>query len=220
VYGLNDAVNFIDTNGQWPTGIHNLIISYAFPWLTEDQRQILKTGSFLADNIAVGGQDPENAYRHAMRAPWQTKAEAAAEYNRFVGGAEQTARNLQIAYIARGQVGFSPEALAEFSLALHAAIDNTSPKHEGFQVWWGMRNLLSLFHAPGEERISAQQLAVAIEAARDAYTQTFGSGYSNSFVWLDMQNNMYTPVVTVRIPALEGPTDLLGFIKQGLKLFF
>ena len=78
------------------------------------------------DDQSVGGSP-----KHAMSAPWQSKARARQEANRFVTGHITEAEKLLC--------GCSPnweEALHHFGLALHTIQDATSPAHTGFQTWY------------------------------------------------------------------------------------
>ncbi|HBP87890.1 MAG TPA: hypothetical protein DD706_09360 [Nitrospiraceae bacterium] len=66
-----------------------------------------------------GSQDPENAFRHAMRDGFnnQSVAEAQAFYQNWVN--------------SQGASSY----LGDIADALHALQDSFSPAHEGFQPW-------------------------------------------------------------------------------------
>jgi RHS repeat-associated protein len=176
-YGYNNPLQFVDKNGRWPTKIHNDIIEQAFRGtLTRNQIQILKDVSAQEDSPLGGGQGNARAFQHPMRAPWESVAEAEAEYQDFVSTNEDAATKAQVNFWIAGNPGFSNDALKKFALALHAILDSTSPAHAGFQVWdW--RNLPDslYFHERRESTINQQQLSTAVAVAQNAFNSTFST---------------------------------------------
>lgn len=97
-YAHNNPLEYVDSNGKWPTSIHNRIINTAFPNLTASQRQILKDVSAHQDSILSGGQGNSLAFQHAMRGPGESVSQAEANYNTFVSMNEDQATKDQIAF--------------------------------------------------------------------------------------------------------------------------
>jgi hypothetical protein len=50
---------------------------------------------------------------------------------------------LQQQWIASGHTGLCPAALQAFGNALHTITDKTSPSHEGYQRWYGVKDPLA-----------------------------------------------------------------------------
>ncbi len=177
-YVYNNPLALKDTNGKWPTSIHNQIIDNAFPNLSPAQRQILKNVSANQDGILNGGQSKGLSFEHAMREPGQSVADAQGKFNDFVKTNEDAANNLQI-YMSMPDTDQSteftqlaPEALEAFGAALHAIEDSLSPAHAGFQVW-DYNPLHIAQHHFNENSISPQQMQNAVNAARGAFNSTF-----------------------------------------------
>jgi RHS repeat-associated protein len=178
-YGSNNPLRFKDDNGKWPTEVHNQIIDKAFPMLSPEQRQVLKNISASQDSIWSGGQANALSFEHAMRSPDQSVDQAQGQYNDFVDGEEGVAVDYQAHFwLSDPDVklsNLSPEALEAFGKALHAVADSTSPAHSGFQKWnWA--NLWDSLHVhPGKEKTpNSQQMQNAVNAAQNAFNNTFG----------------------------------------------
>jgi RHS repeat-associated protein len=131
-YVRNNPLRMVDTNGKWPTDIHNAIINGAFGGLSASQRVVLQTASKRVDGYLNGGQTAALAYEHGMRAPGQSKEEARGLADKFIAGHEAAATGL-----ARANGGVNDAALNELGTALHTVSDRTSPAHMGEQVWTG-----------------------------------------------------------------------------------
>ncbi len=56
----------------------------------------------------------------------------------------------------------------------HPITDNTSPEHEGTQVWNPSDEASVAGHVAGESTISKERMDQAVKAIRDAYKETFG----------------------------------------------
>ncbi len=180
-YVRDSPLRYVDTNGKWPTSIHNRILDAAFPGLSDAQRQLLKDASYNTDiNDRVNGRDPqalENSFLHAMRGPGQTVENGRTLMDDFVAGNEQAAAAAQAAHAATGGQGVANDALTALGKALHPVMDSSSPAHAGFQEWAGnglfQQKLVK--HGLRERSISPQQLNAAIAACRAEYERLFGA---------------------------------------------
>jgi hypothetical protein len=144
------------------------------------------------------------SYQHAMRSPlFQRKAEAQAAYKRFVADNKRNAYETQLAYVGKGNVGLSLEALGQFGVALHAILDETSPAHEGFQSW--NPALYYFVHGPKEESINPVQMSQAVAEAQRAFNDTFMGGSRDAWTIL------YQPVSPNRPAPREQVTVTLRF---------
>jgi hypothetical protein len=99
-----------------------------FPGLNPILLAAIEQGSASVDDPA--NQGPSNAYKHAMRAPGQSIADAQGKMCQFVsdnmagynGGNQSNIRDQIIAFRDLGR-------------ALHPIMDSTSPAHSGWQIW-------------------------------------------------------------------------------------
>jgi RHS repeat-associated protein len=183
-YALNNPLAYVDRNGLWPTWIHNQIINEAFPGLSGQQLETLRTASHDTDynNRILGSspQDPAVSFVHSMSNgtdPDEAHALGLSMQlsDQFIQSNEASARVAQANWIASGHTGVSPNALTAFGNALHTVTDATSPAHAGFQSWSGAW-LPAIAHVAREFRFSltGSERANAIQAARAAYLNTFG----------------------------------------------
>ena len=90
-YVRNNPLKMVDTNGKWPTDIHNQIIDRAFPGLSSHQRDVLKSASAGMDHCLTC-QMEKNSYQHSMRAPDQNPAEAKQESQNYIKSEEGKAQ--------------------------------------------------------------------------------------------------------------------------------
>jgi hypothetical protein len=177
-YVYNNPLGLKDDNGKWPTAIHDQIIDNAFPNLSPSQRQILKNISADQYSILGGGQANSGAFEHAMRSPDQTVDQAETEYNNFVSSSETEAQNAQLQFWMADPDNkldnLSEGSLEAFGQALHAVVDSTSPSHAGFQEWNWTNPFAVYQHIQNEKTISPRQMQNAVNAARNAFNNTYG----------------------------------------------
>ena len=123
-YTIDNPLKYIDQNGAWSTEIHNQILGRALGDLvTPEEMTTLQEASAYVDKF----QSPEYNYLHAMRSPGQSVEDAQKAMANFV-----KARTYE--FVVRA--GDNP--LFQLGRALHPLMDQTSPAHEGFQVWNGL----------------------------------------------------------------------------------
>ena len=127
-------------------------------------------------------QSTEASFVHGMSdgAHGQDPMEAQQKGDDFIAQNEHDAKQAQAEWIASGHTGISPKALTAFGNALHTITDRTSPTHTGNQPWYGSLDPRALAHVWGERSITPDQKDTAINAARNAFYQTFG----NQFDWM------------------------------------
>jgi RHS repeat-associated protein len=151
----NDPTSQMDPFGLWGTDVHHRIVE---DWLTDpkyknypcgcctiDVISLIEHGSDDVDGVGVWGfptfgwgdaQSSKYAYRHAMRSPTETVAQAQKEYDSFV--------QQQLVYArlwAQKKDCFSiKQALRSLGKAYHSISDSYSPAHTGFQIWWDSKN--------------------------------------------------------------------------------
>lgn len=130
-YSHQRPIIFLDPNGKWASQkgfyVHQRV-TYLIIGSTLDRERnaILASGHVFADSKQF--QDVDSSYRHAMRAPGQSVADAKQKADAFVRGQFDKALKLK----AEGK---EREALFEFAVGLHTLQDTTSPSHYGFQEW-------------------------------------------------------------------------------------
>jgi hypothetical protein len=177
-YTINNPLRYVDPTGRWSTEIHNRIIDRAFPGLSPGERDVLKRVSAHQDRL-FPGQSRHLAYQHAMRAPWETPAQAQARMQQFVKERREAAQMLNTGNTS-SDVSF--DALEAFGELLHAEVDGTSPSHEGFQIWewncpfaWmGCAGNSIMQHKAQEATISLERMEQAVGVAQQWFLDTFG----------------------------------------------
>jgi len=130
IYVLNRPLDLTDPSGLWPTRIHNQILQEAFNGELNpfDIRELQRISA--AQDHLIPGQLPSNAHEHAMRgSAKQRVSEAETLYDNFL------AENLSLSKVLLGNPHYEPNRWLYLGKSLHAIADNTSPAHEGFQVW-------------------------------------------------------------------------------------
>jgi RHS repeat-associated protein len=188
-YVRNNPLRMIDTNGKWPTDIHNAIINGAFGGLSASQRGVLQAASKRVDGYLNGGQSAATAYKHGMRGPWESQSDARSKADKFISDNESKASG-----IAKQNGKVTDGALDAMGTALHTISDRTSPAHEGEQVWTGAGEpgasslagplgtlagaitdgVRAEIHVEEESTITLDQYHTTIDDERAAYLQTFG----------------------------------------------
>jgi RHS repeat-associated protein len=128
VYVRNNPLRYTDPLGLWSTEAHNKILRSYFPNLSPELLQYIKDGSQKVDRYY---QTPEYAYMHSMRAPGQSREDAARKACDFIRQNLQIYQSLKDSGIAMNK-RIAYKALGE---ALHTVMDSTSPSHRGFQIW-------------------------------------------------------------------------------------
>ncbi|HXE13523.1 MAG TPA: RHS repeat-associated core domain-containing protein [Bryobacteraceae bacterium] len=151
-YALNNPLEMVDQNGLWPWPIHNQIISQAFPGMSADQLKTLRDASWNMD-YGPGQQDASKSYQHGMSDGLTSQDPSSAE-----------------------------EEGVAFGNALHTITDRTSPAHVENQPWYGTKwwQTQSIIHYQQERNITPGQMQTAVDAARQAFRNTFG----NEFDWM------------------------------------
>ena len=122
-------MNYSDRLGLWATDAHEYFIDKAFPNLAPAIRDIIKAGSAYADKPSY--QTAEFAYMHAMSSELLNAGQAREKMCDFIKTHLREAEDAKRA--GTGHHWF------HLGMALHAVMDSTSPAHEGFQMWHGVR---------------------------------------------------------------------------------
>jgi len=180
-YTYNNPLAYVDSNGKWPTSVHNWIIDTAFRGLTSSQRQIIKEASYRLDTLDGAQTSAKLAYMHGQRAPGQSLKEAAESSYDWISLNQRLARN----------ASDEDEALQYFGNAFHTVSDMTSPAHRGYTVWRGVADYSALAslspfilgftvasdlkHVVEESVLHTwQDLGLAVGATLELYRDTFG----------------------------------------------
>ncbi|GEM_PF-2135881 len=153
-YVQNNPVLFSDPNGQWRTGIHNKIIAKAFDGrYSADQIRVIQNASrdFDLGKGAIGQrypgtQDPSNSPWHSMTPAGGDPSDAKASRDAFVEQTIDQAAQLRFASekaIGDEKTNLENQALELVGIAQHPVADETSPSHEGFQMWAGVQDVVT-----------------------------------------------------------------------------
>lgn len=184
-YVINNPLSMVDRNGQWPTYTHNKIIEHAFPGMSARELQILKDASTEADTH----QESYNAWMHAMSDGNDPNTAEAIDTAIKMGARqidqdEAEARVDQAQWLADGHTGLSPLALQKFGNALHIITDGLSPAHRGYQPWYGQSRYSpsAILHFLREANRWDPAVNTSIQAARDAFFNTFGSMFESQIL--------------------------------------
>ena len=124
-YALSDPINFVDTNGLWSPGAHDLILDMTFGILESIGR--IPTGTTAALQASSRKLDESNqgtqyAHIHSMRQVGESQAKAIAKRDAFIAQKLSCARKLRL-------LGDKLGSLENLGEALHALMDSTSPLH-------------------------------------------------------------------------------------------
>jgi RHS repeat-associated protein len=203
-YVLNNPLQMVDRNGQWPTSIHKEIINEAFPGMSPEDLKTLSGASHNMD-YGPGQQDPAQSYEHGMSdgPAGQTSSQAEQQADAFIAQNEHEAQQIQADWVASGHAGIAPAALTAFGNALHTITDRLSPAHAGYQPWYGQGwwNPSAWLHYWREHAIHSSQMDAATSAARSAFLRTFGDNF-------DWMLDSKLEVVTHEIGP---PTKICGY---------
>ncbi len=156
--------------------VHDEIIDWSFPGLTDEERGYIKAGSAEVDSLP--NQTAEMSYKHAMLAPGGNFWVGLLKTVWFMYTMCLEARRAQSEFERAGGEGWSPEALRLIGQATHPATDMTSPAHRGFQEWHGLGGLNSLRvprHVMREAGITPENLHEAVNGAHTVFLLAFGS---------------------------------------------
>lgn len=134
-YVRSNPVNRIDPPGLWSTTAHNYFIDQFFPNLSSIDRMNIKHGSGAADMPQY--QTDQYAHMHAMSDGESSNSEqcrkmgsfAQGKMNDFMNGLAYS-QSLNIPILQQAATG---RAYHNLGMALHSAMDSTSPAHEGWQ---------------------------------------------------------------------------------------
>jgi RHS repeat-associated protein len=175
-YVRNNPLRMVDTNGKWPTDIHNQIIDKAFPGLSKSQRAVLKSASYAMDHC-ITCQSEGNAYQHFMRAPNQNPADAKQKTQDWIHVEEHLAQTIQKT-MPTSTSEIKDNSLSMFGNAAHTVGDGTSPAHvdaQGNPLPWNPYSPSAVeAHEAAESTISPEQMNNAVAAVQQAFKDTYG----------------------------------------------
>jgi RHS repeat-associated protein len=193
-YAINNPFTYVDRNGRWPTPIHDLIIRLSFPGLGQGTIETIQSGSFNVDFPRTFLESHAN--EHAMLRPGQTLEEAQRGYQAFIDDRSAHAKQdfeFSQSHNTVGYLDASVKAMVHslftFGESIHPIMDNTSPAHNPFQMYYGLHlaggsyidRLLILSwaydvmaHTNAESSISDAQLNGAISVVREHYLRVYG----------------------------------------------
>jgi RHS repeat-associated protein len=176
LYVHGDPMNFVDHNGKWPTEIHESIIDHAFPGLSEHQRETLKSVSAGMDHCLLC-QAEAWSYKHSMKYPSQSVAEAKKQTQEWVKQEENYAKENQ-GGTPKNVADINDSSLSAFGDAAHTVADGTSPAHvdpNGDPLPWSPYTWSGVkAHEKAEGTISPEQMQKAVDALRAAFSDTYG----------------------------------------------
>lgn len=203
-YVANDPVNKTDPSGMWNTWGHNWLIRAAFPGISERQVAVLQKASKGADASVY--QTADNSYRHGMRSPNQTPAQAVAATETLKGQQSAAAQRAQGA-VPTSATSINDKALGAFGIGAHAVMDSASPMHRDAQgnplPWSGNEGPMALAgHIAGEisPLLNPEAAGQAISGMQQYFGRTFGAD-----------------ALKVICPLLGGPKSLLFWTTKELE---
>jgi hypothetical protein len=183
-YVRNNPLKMVDTNGKWPTDIHNQIIDKAFPGLSDHERSVLKSVSASMDHC-LSCQSEKNSYKHSMRAPDEKPADAKEKTQNFVKTEEHEAQVDQKGTPTNAS-DINDKSLSAFGEAAHTVADGTSPAHvdpQGNPLPWDPYSLSEVqAHDAAESTITPEQMNNAVNALQQAFQDTYGEAVAKQAV--------------------------------------
>ena len=192
----------IDSNGKWPTDIHEHLIDKAFPGLSAKQIYDLKYASFWMDHCATC-QLNYNSYQHKMKAPGESNEKAKQDANKFISDQETKAKN-DIKGPSRQLSDINDNSMVDFGKAGHTVLDGSSPAHvdaDGNPREWNVFDYPGIQAHEAEEGWSAltpERETAAIDALRQAFANTYGA---------DLLQQAITPPPTPPPAQTQGTTQ-------------
>lgn len=199
-YVLNNPLNMVDRNGQWPSYTHESIVNDAFPGMSASDLQTLYNASKEVDTH----QEAYNSWMHGMSDGTDPNRAEAIYVAMQLGDQQITkdeaeARLDQAKWVAEGHSGLSPTALMKFGNALHIITDRLSPAHTGYQPWYGQSKLNPSSWAHWLHEMNGwlypNQYNASVQAAQNAFQQTFGMGW-DEFDLMQLQQPQRACVTT------------------------
>jgi hypothetical protein len=180
-YVRNNPLKMVDTNGKWPTDVHERIIDRAFPGLSNQQRQTLKSASYWMDHGATS-QMKSNNHEHFMKSPGENPQTAAQAARDYISGQEHAAQQAQ-GKTPQNVSQINNNSLTDVGNAIHTATDGTSPAHvdangnprdwNGIPVTPGEVKAVQQ-HEAEEANPTDAQMNSAVDAARQVFKDTYG----------------------------------------------
>src|SRR5207249_4947625 len=139
------------------------ILNGALPGLSKRERTWLDLGSFSVDFSILGQMASSRAYQHGMRAPNETREDAANSMGIFV-----FEHGLAAATAAAKAGYMDSNTLYEFGKAMHPLMDSTSPTHAagvyfGIPSNFGLGTLGLLFDLVGLQRHKKLESRISLE---------------------------------------------------------
>jgi RHS repeat-associated protein len=116
-----------DPLGLWSTAAHEYFIEKTFDNLPTRDVNWIKFGSKISDGALY--QAARYSYMHAMSSSALSRGQATEQYCKHIE------ENMKSYRDNVGNAGTRALAYRQLGMALHAAMDSTSPAHRGFQQW-------------------------------------------------------------------------------------
>jgi hypothetical protein len=136
-YVGGNPVRLIDPPGLWSTEAHNFFVDTYFSNMNSIDLQNIKNGSKYADSAQF--QFGNSAHMHAMGDGVNSSQEQCRKMNNYIHQKMDEYRSMLSASSSANNPLLSrakrARAYHSLGMALHAAMDYTSPAHKGWQVW-------------------------------------------------------------------------------------
>jgi hypothetical protein len=185
-YVANNPLSLTDPTGEWPTSIHNDILTNSFPGLSSDQIGILEAASAYVDR--PGNQGPGGANSHGQCPPTQSLYACDVSINSIITGGIGTAQ----------QLGYNDFGLWALGAAIHTFTDTTSPFHSdanGTPTCWLCDPFETEAHILGEDVVArilgshmfGAEISQAELNARAAFATAFPQQYGAAVAGANVQ---------------------------------